>query len=1010
MAEYKGLSGKSYRTQNAPFAGGGEGDVYDVVGAPGYVAKVYKPDKRTTERERKLSVMVSNKPSVMEQYAWPLDVLYENGQFIGYIMPKINGKEKLRNIYVYDKRKGKPWSLFIAIAKNLSAAVHNVHEIHQVVGDLNPENILVNPNDGMVTLVDTDSYHISDSSRTYRCGVGMPEFVAPELQGIHFPSAPLPTFTPESDRFALAVLIFALLMNGAHPFSCKVISGSSSKFQPIDNMQNGKCAFFPDSRSSNMDIPRYAPDLSSLPDNIQKLFRRAFVAGHSTPSLRPSAEEWYNALEQLEDNLKTCLKDTQHIYYYGAKECPWCKVNEKMHSISQSAFNSSSQSGSNSGSGSQPATAGGQAQQFTPSNYRYTPSTSGSGTQKPAKRYGGWIAIGVAVIVLILIIRSCSSGGNSGKQNSDYPTQNIPASTQNETSNQGTSTPNNNSQAETVRSTIESGFEVEDNNTYSMANDILVNNTYSGSLSDSYSTEQDWYRFTIDKSGVVNVSFYTKNQSSSSEYWDVSVRSGSNPDQDIWQSYIKGNSTETSSGSLFLNAGTYYFEVESANQHTADTYSFSIEYSDTVSKIIEPIADSPINVDAINNIEDTVSALSIGSFSGSVSSDGQKNDHSFSPVVSGTYRFEFADIADGVDFRLWVCNSNGDTIKSDYDMDTGDGITVSLDSGSNYIIRVGQYHSYGSYNLIIGEQKPTVDISNLTKVSDSIQYTDQENNYLFSPSVSGTYRFEYSDVPDGTDLRLYVFNSGWETIKSDYDMDNGDGLTVTLEAGKSYYIRTKQYRSLGSYSLIIGRQKDTVDVTSYTMLSDSIQYTEQRNNYRLVAGVAGTYRFEFANVPDGTDLRLYVYNSGWETIKSDYDMDTGDGLTVSLSEGQEIYITVSQYRALGSYSLVLGAPKPTVEISDVDQISDSVQYTEQRNVYLFEAKTAGKYSFTFSSVPDGVDYRMQIYNSGWESIKSDYDMDSGDGLSLDLSQGQKVYVCVSQYRGTGGYSMIVSRN
>ena len=256
MTEYKGLSGRSYRVQSAPFAGGGEGDIYDVVGVSGYVAKVYKPDKRTTERERKLSVMVSNKPNVMEQYAWPLDVLYENGRFMGYIMPKINGKEKLRNIYVYDKRKGKPWSLFIAIAKNLSAAVHNVHEIHQVIGDLNPENILVNPIDGMVTLVDTDSYHISDSSRTYRCGVGMPEFVAPELQGIHFPSAPLPTFTPESDRFALAVLIFALLMNGAHPFSCTVISGSSSKFQPIDNMQNGKCAFFPDNCSSNMNIPR----------------------------------------------------------------------------------------------------------------------------------------------------------------------------------------------------------------------------------------------------------------------------------------------------------------------------------------------------------------------------------------------------------------------------------------------------------------------------------------------------------------------------------------------------------------------------------------------------------------------------------------------------------------------------------------------------------------------------------------------------------------------------------
>lgn len=1010
MAEYKGLSGKSYRTQNAPFAGGGEGDIYDVIGVAGYVAKIYKSDKRTTERERKLSVMVSNKPSMMEQYAWPLDVLYENGQFVGYIMPKINGKEKLRNIYVFDKRKGKPWSLFIAIAKNLSAAVHNVHEIRQVIGDLNPENILVNPNDGMVTLVDTDSYHISDSSRTYRCGVGMPEFVAPELQGIHFPSAPLPTFTPKSDRFALAVLIFALLMNGAHPFSCKVISGSSSKFQPIDNMQNGKCAFFPDSRSSNMDIPRYAPDLSSLPDNIQKLFRRAFVAGHSTPSLRPSAEEWYNALEQLEDNLKTCLKDPQHIYYYGAKECPWCKVNEKMHSISQSAFNSSSQSGSNSGSGSQSATAGGQAQQFTPSNYRYTPSSSGSGTQSPQKRYGGWIALGAAIIILFLIIKSCSSGGNSRTQESSSPTQNETSSTQNESGQQEASRPDSTSPTETVKSTIESGFEVEDNNSYTEANEVLVNNRYSGSLSDSYSTEQDWYKFTLDKSGVVNVSFYTKDQSNSNTYWDVSVRSSNNPDQDIWQSYIKGNITETFSGSLFLSAGTYFLEVESSDRHTTDTYSFVIEYSDTVSEAIDPITDSSINIDAISSIENTVPALSIGSFSGSVSSDGQKNDHSFSPAISGSYRFEFADIADGVDFRLWICNSNGDTIKSDYDMDTGDGITVSLDSGSTYIIRVGQYRSYGSYNLIIGEQKTTVDISNLTEVSDSIQYTDQENNYIISPSVSGTYRFEFTDVPDGTDLRLYVFNSGWETIKSDYDMDNGDGLTVTLEAGKSYYIRVKQYRNLGNYSLTIGKQKETVEVTAYTMLSDSIQYTDQRNNYKLVAAVAGTYRFEFANVPDGTDLRLYIYNSGWETIKSDYDMDTGDGLTLSLSEGQEIYITVSQYRSTGTYSLVLGQPKPTVEISDIDQISDSVQYTEQRNVYLFEAKAAGKYSFTFSGVPDGVDYRMQIYNSGWESIKSDYDMDSGDGLSVDLSQGQKVYVCVSQDRSTGVYSLIVSKN
>lgn len=408
MAEYKGLSGKSYTTKNVPFAGGGEGDIYDIAGAPEHVIKIYQPDKRTTERERKLSFMVSRRPSVMEQYAWPLDVVYENGRFAGYLMPKISGKKKLRDIYVYDQRKGNPWSLYVAIAKNLSAAVHNVHEIHQTVGDLNPENILVSPSSGMVTLVDTDSYHISDSGRTYRCMVGMPEFVAPELQGIHFPSAPLPTYTAESDRFALAVLIFALLMNGSHPFACKLISGSSSKFQPLDNMQNGKCAFFPDSRSGNMTIPKYAPELSALPEAVQKLFRRAFVEGLRAPALRPSAEEWYRALESLEDNLKACLKNPQHIYCYSAKECPWCKVDAKMRSISQSAFQNTSQSGSGSGS-----PAGGQTS--APSGYRYTPSPGSTKIQKPKKRKPGrGLLIAAVVFTLVLVLKLLPDEKDSG--------------------------------------------------------------------------------------------------------------------------------------------------------------------------------------------------------------------------------------------------------------------------------------------------------------------------------------------------------------------------------------------------------------------------------------------------------------------------------------------------------------------------------------------------------------------------------------------------------------------
>jgi serine/threonine protein kinase len=419
MAVYTGITGNTYNLAGNPFAGGGEGDIFNVADNPDLAAKIYNYDKRTTERERKLSAMVTIKPGLMDQYAWPLDVLYENGKFAGFVMIKITGKEKLRNIYVYDNRGGAPWTLYIAIAKNLSAAVSNVHEIKQIIGDLNPENILTDPKTGLVTLVDTDSYHIVDAAGSiHRCAVGMPEFVAPELQGIHFPSAPLPTFTIETDRFSLAELIFALIMNGAHPFACKTISGSSSKFQPIDNMVSGTCAYFSDSSFDNIEIPRYAPELNSLPEEIQSLFHRAFIEGHKNPAIRPAAEEWYYALERLEANIVTCGNDPEHLYYTFATKCPWCHIEEKMRSISQEVFTgytSADSTGSSAPSSLYgPASSG--SQNYSSGSFPQGSSPPQPGTKNNLK-WTGWVIAACALLIIILI--GVFNSSNSG-YSSDY--------------------------------------------------------------------------------------------------------------------------------------------------------------------------------------------------------------------------------------------------------------------------------------------------------------------------------------------------------------------------------------------------------------------------------------------------------------------------------------------------------------------------------------------------------------------------------------------------------------
>lgn len=345
-ATYKGNSGRTYTTIEPPIGKGGEGAVYRIAGATGYVLKVFAPARRTETRKRKLLAMIRTPLSAeaMKQVTWPTDVVYSNGQFVGYVMPMLKNSEDLNVIYS-DKYKSTLRERII-IAKNLCAAINSVHNAGQVCGDLNPKNISVDPHGAKVTLVDTDSYHITDpkSNKVFRCEVGLPEYLPREVQekmknGYRLDNAPLPTFTKYTDLFALAVHIFALLMNGCHPFACATSTGTNigslaasqpSVYapQPIENICTGFFPFF--MRKNRITTPKYAPDFSMLPQYIRDLFVRAFVSGHAQPSMRPDAVEWYNALSKLEKDLKCCGRDKDHVYPSHLSKCPWCELNAQM--------------------------------------------------------------------------------------------------------------------------------------------------------------------------------------------------------------------------------------------------------------------------------------------------------------------------------------------------------------------------------------------------------------------------------------------------------------------------------------------------------------------------------------------------------------------------------------------------------------------------------------------------------------------------------------------------------
>lgn len=351
MTTYFGRNRSAFYTLGCRLGGGGEGEVYEIAGKHNLVAKIYFDSKfnPTSESPNPRQELKEKIETMLDQpvdpyingvlsVAWPQDILTnQQGQFVGYTMPRVNGRY---HIFAASRERERvklypnyTWKTAILIAHNLALAVKVIHTTNAVVGDMNPNNIMLDEK-GHVTLIDTDSFNITNkrTGKTYKCSVGVPEMLPPELQGKNLAKSSS-VFTKQTDSFALSIHIFNLLMNNCHPFGCVGLnkSQSSSSNNPVvHNIVRGNCPYV--TKGLGATSPD-APDVMMLPKEIRQLFDRAFSYSSSTAvrpatiSKRPSAEEWQSALGVLFNrNFKTCVKDKTHVYPSGYSKCPWCEI------------------------------------------------------------------------------------------------------------------------------------------------------------------------------------------------------------------------------------------------------------------------------------------------------------------------------------------------------------------------------------------------------------------------------------------------------------------------------------------------------------------------------------------------------------------------------------------------------------------------------------------------------------------------------------------------------------
>ncbi|WP_048152762.1 helix-hairpin-helix domain-containing protein [Methanolacinia paynteri] len=326
---------------------GGEGAIYAIEGEPDNCAKIFFKTGISEELHEKILTMVKYPPGggltkpadeiSSSSIAWPSSPLYmaDNGKrrFVGYAMPKIDtGMFRESHMY-YDpgdrlKMLGGSfsWQYLMTAAYNISFVVSKIHEIGHCVGDFSPRNILI-ARTAAVSFIDCDSFQVSnpETGRTFYTKVGTGELLPPELMGKNFRKEEITRHN--SDLFALGIVIFRLLMNGAHPYQA---AGKDVWDLPTIEQKTLR-GIYPYVPQKGKDIrpPRYAPAYGIVPPCIRDLFSECFVKGHGDPLKRPSADDWCRCLADEIRKLKRCNTNPNHWYGGHLKECPWCELSRR---------------------------------------------------------------------------------------------------------------------------------------------------------------------------------------------------------------------------------------------------------------------------------------------------------------------------------------------------------------------------------------------------------------------------------------------------------------------------------------------------------------------------------------------------------------------------------------------------------------------------------------------------------------------------------------------------------
>jgi serine/threonine protein kinase len=268
---------------------GGEGAIFEIQGWDDGVCKIYFKKALSAGKRDKIIKMLTRKVDHPSIY-WPLDfVLDEMGVFRGFVMRRALGTPLEYSLFVPKRFSAQhpDWTRreSTQLAKEILKSIDYLHKMNVLLGDINPQNILFSGPES-IHIVDCDSFQVEG----YPCTVGTVNFSAPEIQGADFSKL---IRTKEHELFAVATLLFMILLPGKPPYSHQGGEDGASNIREMN---------FPYTRDRNSSS-RVAPQgvwtfcWSHLSTDLKDAFTRSFHRDYFGRQ-RVTIDEWLHYLDR----------------------------------------------------------------------------------------------------------------------------------------------------------------------------------------------------------------------------------------------------------------------------------------------------------------------------------------------------------------------------------------------------------------------------------------------------------------------------------------------------------------------------------------------------------------------------------------------------------------------------------------------------------------------------------------------------------------------------------------